>query len=404
MRVWDLATRRPIVKLHTRGGEPVHFADFGETRRAILTLEGTEDVVLATCSSHGVIVRTWSLDAGPVITLRAADFQGECGFAPDGTLFSASGAGEVLAWDVAARKVVRSFQGPGPLVLGLDATLGRVVFEVQGAVKILDLDGRERHELPVPPEHACLFSESRDGTRCAVGDLASGDVRVLDVASGRCLLQRDLEYVAAAALSPDGTTLASNAHERVRTMSAEGDPHGGVSLLDVASGEKKLLPYPDYSQVNRLLFAPDGTRLAANHSHAIDIWDVASRKVATSLPEEPGLGTAALCWSPDGRFLAVSSAASVDGSPRRAIVRIWDAATGRSLLGLRGHEHRVSGLAWSADGKRLATASQDRTVRVWDVPALREVFTRSPRELEAEVEARTGLVVRDLEVATLEGD
>ena len=65
-----------------------------------------------------------------------------------------------------------------------------------------------------------------------------------------------------------------------------------------------------------------------------------------------------VAWSPDGGRLATASA------DRTA--RIWDAGNGNELTALRGHHDYVTGLAWSPDGGRLATASADRTARIWD--------------------------------------
>jgi WD40 repeat protein len=63
-------------------------------------------------------------------------------------------------------------------------------------------------------------------------------------------------------------------------------------------------------------------------------------------------------WSPNGARLA---SASDDKA-----VKVWDAAGGECLLTLRGHEGPVCSCAWSADGSRLASGSFDKTVRVWD--------------------------------------
>ncbi len=65
-----------------------------------------------------------------------------------------------------------------------------------------------------------------------------------------------------------------------------------------------------------------------------------------------------VAWSPDGRRLASAS--------RDRTVRIWDVDNGSELAVLRGHDDPVYGVAWSPDGRWLASASRDRTVRIWD--------------------------------------
>jgi dipeptidyl aminopeptidase/acylaminoacyl peptidase len=62
-------------------------------------------------------------------------------------------------------------------------------------------------------------------------------------------------------------------------------------------------------------------------------------------------------WSPDGRRLVTAS--------EDKTARVWNAdGTGEPLV-LRGHEDKVEWAEWSPDGQRLVTASQDKTVRVW---------------------------------------
>jgi WD40 repeat protein len=71
-------------------------------------------------------------------------------------------------------------------------------------------------------------------------------------------------------------------------------------------------------------------------------------------------------FSPDGRRIVTAS--------QDTTARIWDANTGYEVAQLRGHTDRVGGAAFSPDGSRIVTASADRTVRVWDAATGRETL------------------------------
>jgi dipeptidyl aminopeptidase/acylaminoacyl peptidase len=96
------------------------------------------------------------------------------------------------------------------------------------------------------------------------------------------------------------------------------------------------------------------------------VWDATSGQELLTFKGDKG-PVYSVAFSPDGKRLA-----SAGGE---AAVRLWDAASGQELLTVQGDKRWVYSVAFSPDGKRLATCGNERTVKVWDATSGQELLT-----------------------------
>ncbi len=103
----------------------------------------------------------------------------------------------------------------------------------------------------------------------------------------------------------------------------------------------------------------------------VRLWDVNTGRKVRDLT---GLRRAVvyIAFSPDGRLLAT-------GDDQKNI-RIWDPDSGEEIYKLSGHKKSVYAVAFSPDGRWLVSGSWDKTIKIWDVEAGREVHTLTGHE------------------------
>ncbi len=124
---------------------------------------------------------------------------------------------------------------------------------------------------------------------------------------------------------------------------------------------KKARTLPGHAAVSSLALSSDGRRLySGSHDRTIRVWDLATGKETLTLRGHDG-GIVALALSGDGKRLASGGYDSA--------IKVWDLATGKETLILRGHQGWVTGLALSGDGSRLVSGGADRLVKVRDLGA-----------------------------------
>jgi WD40 repeat protein len=376
VRLWNVATRKEEKKFrgHRSWIESVAISPDGRT-----IVSGAQDST----------VRLWDIQSGK--QLHATQGHQYLPFAVtmsrDGKLV-VSGGGSICFWQADTGKLIKKIANPNKFVVSLALSPNGEFLAVgsNGNASTLRLiDVQSGNEIRSFASHNEIgfnsLSFSHDGTWLLAGEARQNKVRLWEVATGKQIRQLSLEEeVVCVAISPDDKTIATAEKTRQAGSSF-------IRLWNADTGRQLNLIASNKGSVNSLAFSPNGKLLVSGGwstsrgfatgderdlsslgwSDSVQLWDIELGQVVKTYTGEPfgaNGGTRIVnhvTFSPDGRFIVTSE--------RGASVNVYETETGNRRATLQ-HRGEVRGVSFSADGRRMASISQDLTALIWDFPAV----------------------------------
>ncbi|MGB3534856.1 MAG: serine/threonine-protein kinase [Microcoleaceae cyanobacterium] len=270
---------------------------------------------------------------------------------PNGQTLVAGGFGTIKVWDLATGKLIHTIKAHSSWVRSLaispngeilasssnDKTIR--LWDLEQGVRKRTIEGHTDsvNTIVFSPDGQTLASGSRDRT-IILWNLRNG---------ARQLTIRGHEgAVNTLAFSPDGRTLASASDDQT------------IKLWEINTGARKLTLQGHSGAVNTIVYTPDGQTIAsASNDQTVRLWDVSNGDVRQVLNQHR-TPVRSLAIAPNGQTL-------ISGGER---IILWDLNTYKQLTILWGHAQLVTALVVSPNGELLMSGSEDKTIKIWQIP------------------------------------
>jgi WD40 repeat protein len=253
------------------------------------------------------------------------------------------------------------------------------IWDLKSGVQTIKLPGTK-------PSYTGAFSPNGKRLAAIYGNAQESSVTIWDLEGKKEVLTIDNQgsVVANLAFSPDGKSLATTSYS-----------NNNIKVWNAESGKETATLFGFYKSVDTVIntgsnawsvkknrgnscvvYSPNGKLLA---TAALDttarIWDLETKRPVFSLKGDMSRINS-VAFSPDGKFLATES--SIGNRIRAA--KIWNLDTRKVIMTLKGHADPIKSLHFSPNGKMLVTASDDRTAKIWNVVTGKEIVTLSLHE------------------------
>lgn len=334
--------------------KPEIFVQMGHTHM-VYTVDFSPDGKYALSGSEDTAVKLWEVSTGKEVRTFHGHSKAvsSIAFSPDGRrALSGSSDGTIKVWDLSNGTEIATLSGHKNKVTsvsfiqdGAQALSG----SRDGTFKLWEIStGRELSTLQAHARGVLSTDISRNG-RYVVSGNWDNTVQVWEISTGRLLttFRGHAKPVYGVALTPDGRYVLSESEDWV------------IKLWDV-SANKEIRTIQGQAGFFELAFSPDSRyALTANPDGTAKLWEISTGKEVKILKMQFGSFVAA-AFSPDSHF-------ALAGTNDYVGVKLFDLSTAAEMRQFTGFADGVHSLAFTPDGRYLATSSYHNTVRLWDL-------------------------------------
>jgi WD40 repeat protein len=356
IKLWDVATGKELRTL-TEAGTSVQSIAFSPDGK-LMAAVGYDQIFLFEAETGRFVKKLMDLSEIDPGLQRVA-------FSPQGDVIGAGGSwGPIILWDVKSGTPLRTLKGLTARVMSVAFDPGELLASghSDGTIMLWDTAGDGENNMlnsPNFPEAAHALAFTSDGKSLGVGFLR-GTINKLEPSTGRTNGRGSSTYYTPHALmfGPGGRTLATSAS------------NFAISLVNLTTGkvlrERNGRGYADGNSA--AAFTSDLKYFAlAEDGRTIILWDFKRLQKLRTVAVSPIENIRSMAFSRDGKTLATGSG--------EGTVTLLDVASGKERRRFTAHTSTVDSVSFSHDGLFLASGGGDGKVKIWDVSTGEEICT-----------------------------